>query len=305
MADDGIGGYFGLECGAPSRPPFAGAYVNSSRNALRLILRTYGVRRLWLPAYTCPVVNRAVEEEGCAYDQYGLDADFLPDREFGPEDFVVYNNYFGVCGKNVAALAARYRNLLVDNAQACYARPVSRAAFYSPRKFFGLPDGGIAAGEGLSAEGLPQDRSVARCGHLLKRLDTGAESGYGDFHREEDTLLGAPVRAMSSLTAALMGGIDWEWAKARRLENFRHLDAHLKSTFPFVMSEDDVPMVYPYVTDDPGLRKRLIANRIFVATYWPDAVGCDKLRDTILPLPIDQRYGRKEMDRILEVINAA
>lgn len=58
------------------------------------------------------------------------------------------------------------------------------------------------------------------------------------------------------------------------------------------MDEDAVPMVYPYLTDDATLRQRLIANRIYVATYWPNIVDSFMyetiLRDDLLPLPINQ-----------------
>lgn len=57
------------------------------------------------------------------------------------------------------------------------------------------------------------------------------------------------------------------------------------------------------------IRNRLLANKIYVATYWPNifqwCTTCDleyQLANKILPLPIDQRYGFREMDIILSVI---
>ena len=70
-------------------------------------------------------------------------------------------------------------------------------------------------------------------------------------------------------------------------------------------------MVYPYrVREGADIRKKLIVDKIYVATYWPnvfqwcasDALEC-RLADDILPLPIDQRYGSCDMERILNVIN--
>jgi len=298
-----IGGYFGLECGR-SACPREGVRLNSGRNAIRLAARAYGAKTVCLPRYTCPVVKAALTDEGCEVREYDLDGRMMPAERFPADAFVVYNNYFGVMGRNVAEMASLYRNLLVDNAQAFYARPVGRAAAYSPRKFFGLPDGGIAVGEGLSAAGLGVDRSSGRCSHLLKRHDLGAAAGYDDFRREGAQLEHAPVLRMSSLTETLLGNVDYAGARTRRLKNFATLHEKLQSSFPFAQADDDVPMVYPLVTDDAGLRARLIAEKIYVATYWPDAVGCDRLRDTILPLPVDQRYGEADMNRILEVIGA-
>ena len=75
------------------------------------------------------------------------------------------------------------------------------------------------------------------------------------------------------------------------------------------MKEIVCPMVYPYYTDDIDLRERLIKQHIFVAQYWPNVLEwCTpkeieySLCQHIIPLPIDQRYNRDDMDRIVNVI---
>lgn len=71
----------------------------------------------------------------------------------------------------------------------------------------------------------------------------------------------------------------------------------------------ECPMIYPYYVDDKTLRKKLIDNRIYVATYWPNVLKwCseDKLEyeltNNIIALPIDQRYGSEEMDYIIKFL---
>ena len=298
-----IGGYFGFECGRVELPN-PGFLLNSARNALRWILRTFGVRKVYLPAFTCPVVEQAVREEGCTVVHYPLGKDFLPAVDFPADDWVVYNNYFGVCGNKVATLAKRHRNLIVDNAQAFYAQPSGRAAFYSPRKFFGLPDGGIAVipGREKNVSNLDPDHSVGRLVHLFRRLEDGPEAGYAEFQEADRQLDGAPIRAMSATTRALLGCCDFQGAAARRRANFAFLHERLHSSFPFALSEDDVPMAYPYVAPNPFLREKLIAQRIFVPLYWPDVDKDACPVGGILPLPIDQRYGEEDMKRIVENI---
>ena len=299
-----IGGYFELLC--DGREPGTGRdgiLLNSGRHALRWIIRALGVKCVHVPFYTCPVVDEALALEGCEVRHYALNDDLLPACDFPASDFVIYNNYFGVCGENAKSVTARYPNVIIDAAQAFYAEPLGRASFYSPRKFFGVPDGGIAVGGGLpSADGLERDVSYGRSMYLLKRLDCGAESGYADFRKASQELRDAPVRAMSALSRALLGKVDYEASRLRRLANFRFLDAHLHSTFPFAMAPDDVPMVYPFVTEDASLRARLIRQKIYVATYWPEISGCDSLRERILPLPLDQRYGEADMKRIVACV---
>ncbi len=298
-----IGGYFGFE-GMGAELPVQGVLLNSGRNALRWILKELGVRKVHIPFYTCPVVEQAVREEGCTVVHYPLGKDFLPAVDFPADDWVVYNNYFGVCGDKVATLAKRHRNLIVDNAQAFYAQPSGRAAFYSPRKFFGLPDGGIAVipGREKNVSDLEPDHSVGRLAHLFRRLEDGPEAGYAEFQEAERQLDGAPIRAMSATTRALLGCCDFQGAAARRRANFAFLHERLHSSFPCALSEDDVPMAYPYVARDPSLREKLIAQRIFVPLYWPHLASDACPVGGILPLPIDQRYGEADMERIVETM---
>ncbi len=287
-----------MECGK-SADFHDGVYLNSARSALRYIIRAYGIKTMRVPAYTCPVVYEAVKAENCGISLYDVDENFMPVYGCGKGDFILYNNWFGVCGKQVGAMAECHPNLIVDNAQAFYSAPKGLACFYSPRKFFGLADGGIAVCAKTTGEEYEQDVSFDRCSHLLKRADLGASAGYADFQKNDASLNGLPIRKMSALTRAMAGGIDYKAAKAKRLENFHYLEEKLGQRFD--LAADDVPMVYPYMTNDDSLRQRLIENKIFVATYWKGAQS--DLTRKIIPLPIDQRYGLAEMEKIAEAVN--
>ena len=67
-------------------------------------------------------------------------------------------------------------------------------------------------------------------------------------------------------------------------------------------------MVYPFLIKGKGrtLKQQLIANKIYVATYWSGQkeMGLGRaLEEDLVPLPIDQRYGFEDMQRILKVLN--
>lgn len=302
-----IGGYFGLECKAHV-PYHRGVYLNSGSNAFKHIIATLGIKRLWCPKYTCRCIAREARIVGCCPIPYEVDSRLMPLENFGVNDFILYNNYFGVCGENVRALASRYPKLIVDNAQAFYSRQIGMAGFYSPHKFFGVPDGGIAiysdSNLNVGAVNIPFDHSCERVECMLRRMDENATAGYAGYQATLEELAHAPIRRMSKLTSALMGNVDFSNAAKRRMDNFSVLHKTLRSEFPFALATDDVPMIYPYVTHDRRLKQRLIASKIYVATYWPDMDGCEELRDSIVPLPIDQRYGRDDMMRVLEVVHA-
>lgn len=104
---------------------------------------------------------------------------------------------------------------------------------------------------------------------------------------------------MSDFTKSCLSRLDMRLAAKRRHENFDFLLRHLPTTFPLALSADDIPMVYPYMTDDASLRRKLIEAKIFVATYWPGVANCGRMPDRLVPLPIDQRYGIAEMECVI------
>ena len=225
----------------------------------------------------------------------------------------LYTNYFGLKQQFVKHLAEVYGNqLIVDNAQAFYAEPIQGIdTFYSARKFFGVPDGAYLYTDKELTQELEQDVSSERMSHLLKRIDLGAEAGYQDFRKNDDSLCHQPIKRMSKLTDAILCGIDYESAKQKRRLNYAVLDKVLKDSNRIHLELDDeaVPMVYPYWTNDALLRQKLIANKVFVATYWPNVKEWTKermlefeLAETVIPIPVDQRYGMKEMKLIEDIV---
>ena len=110
-----------------------------------------------------------------------------------------------------------------------------------------------------------------------------------------------------------MLSVDFDYIKEKRKANFNFLHSELKHTNKLNIKDllsFVCPMVYPYYTDDEKLRSRLIDNKIFVATYWPNVLEWCKdqegieydLAKKIIPLPIDQRYELQDLNYIIEFI---
>ena len=117
---------------------------------------------------------------------------------------------------------------------------------------------------------------------------------------------------MSNLTRRIMQSIDYEAAAKKRRENYQMLHEVLGEDNNLVLplDEDAIPMVYPFLVPINGLREKLIENKVFVARYWPNVFDwtTDKdieylLTNQMQPLPVDQRYGRDDMKRIIDLIN--
>ena len=166
-----IGGYFELECGNTPLYYPDGIYLNTCRNGIIYLIRALGIKRLHVPYFTCQVVTDTIQKEKCKVIKYFLDENLMPTTDFTVDEFVIYNNYFGVSGAKVNELSSIYPNLIIDNAQAFYSKPNCRATIYSPRKFFGLPDGGILRGEDIPVIEIEQGTSIDTMSHLLKRKE--------------------------------------------------------------------------------------------------------------------------------------
>lgn len=312
---ESIGGYFELELPQGSEYHATAIALNTGRNCLEYILRVRGYRNVYLPYYSCDVLLEPFKKLNVRYSFYHINECLELDEDIRLSDgeAILYINYYGLKQGYVDALATKYgKQLIVDNTQAFYAKPIEGIdTFYSCRKFFGVADGAyLYCDHSLDME-LEQDRSWDRMTHLLKRIDISPEAAYVDFTLQDELLKGNPMRTMSPLTHRIMMSIDYQQVINKRRENYTVLESALKQSngISLPMVNDAVPMVYPFLTADPGLRRRLIDNKVYVATYWPNVNGRgghDILENTLscnlLPLPIDQRYSSEDMKLLLSLV---
>ena len=312
---DAIGGYFELELRKGEHYHKNAIRLNTARNCFEYVLRTRRCVKVYVPYYTCEVMLEPICRLGVEYEFYRINEKLEPIvlPRLNANEAFLYTNYFGLKQECVKRLALVYgKQLIVDNAQAFYAEPLEEVdTFYSARKFFGVPDGAYLYTDKPLQQEFEQDYSYERMSHLLKRIDLGAEAGYQDFRKNDDALYNQEIQLMSKLTETILAGIDYEAARNRRRENYQRLDEVLGSTnrIHLRMDMDSTPMVYPFLTDDVSLKQKLVANKVFVAVYWPNTKKwCNQYgiefscMQGLLPLPIDQRYGEKEMQRIIELM---
>lgn len=305
---DAIGGYFGLEVPAPSRQEILhpeALRFQSARAALVALLRTVRPQRLWLPRLICDSVGQAASHAGVPTVSYGIDAETgLPSGvSLRPRDLLLYVNLFGVMGDAARAVLRDFppQQVVLDCAQALFFPPGDcLATLYSPRKFLGVPDGGLlVTGATIKMPRSRDDGSQGRCAHLLKRLGGEVEEGYADFQAAEGTLDDPEPKLMSVLTERLLASIDVDATRRRRQRNAAALHRHFRATnqWPFKIRPADAPLCYPLLRDTPRDDALMRRARVYLPTYWPEARSrCPagswerRLLETALPLPLDQRY---------------
>jgi len=311
-----IGGYFDLELPDGEHFHKNAIKLQTARNCLEYVLLTKQYQKLYIPYYTCEAIVEPLIRYNIEYQFYHINEQLEPAEtiDLSAGEAFLYTNYFGFKDDTVKRLSKLYgERLIVDNAQAFFSQPFEGIdTFYSPRKFFGVADGGYLFTNKMSTDTFEQDVSFDRMSHLLKRIDLSAEKAYSDFQKNDGSLVNLPIKIMSNLTDRILRGIDYKTIQKKRLENFQTLHSALckNNLLPIYFTCDTtVPMVYPFWGKNATLRKKLIENKVYVATYWNNVFDWSSEKDldyvlakNIIPLPIDQRYGSKDMQQIIKII---
>ena len=315
--EESIGGYFGLETSNSNNIHSDSNFLklNSGRNCLEYILRVRKYEKVYIPYFTCDAILEPFDKLNIKYEFYDVDDNlepiFLFENIQENEGFLV-NNYFGIKDQFISKIANKIPNLIIDNAQSLFSKPLQNIdTFYSPRKFVGVADGGLLSVNKYLQEDLPVDHSYNRMAHLLKRIDLSAEQGYQDFTFNDHLLANQAIKKMSHLTDSILGGINFNLIEEKRKKNFKYLHEKLgpKNELKLEDNYKSTPLVYPLRTKNQTLKEKLLKSKIYCATYWPNVLEwCSKgnnsynLTTEIIALPLDQRYGLIELEKIVNII---
>lgn len=330
-----VGGMFGLEVprrGGGSGPKLLNGvwegYANG-RSAIAMLVERLSPRRIWLPSYMCGSILEALGTRKRTARFYSLDSDLkvMSDdwlQRVGRSDLVIIIDYFGFPLHADYALAARRRGawVLEDACQALLTETAGRHgdfAVFSPRKFLGVPDGGILTSRrGRRGKGEAPRLESAPSEWWFRGFSAGVARGEFDRHggsREwfevyQEVERSQPVGryVMSEFTRRVLE--KWAGHRAaarRRVENYRCLSGALKewALFPSLPA-GVVPLGFPLRTRQRDrLRKWLFRHDIYPPVHWPLAgvvpkryVESHRLASEILTIPCDQRYGIEDMARV-------
>ena len=315
-----FGGYFPLEL------PVAGSHYypdartyRSARSALFHLLTTVHPSRLWLPRLICQSVIDAVMASGVEISWYSLDETYCPrlTQPVGNNDFLLYVDYLGHCQAQKEKVRAMFPSdrIIFDHSQAFFAHQAgSLANLYSPRKFFGVADGGLLDTQALVPVPATQDHdSLSNSTHLLLQHEFDTRSGYSHFQQAEAALGDINATGMSCLTDRILRSADYEHVKTTRERNYQMLRERLDDLNDFPFTDDTVsgPFCYPFYFTARPLQQALIARGVFVATYWREVlerVDADSVEanfvNYMVPLPCDQRYSEEDIQQLSDIVRS-
>ncbi|SFH98256.1 dTDP-4-amino-4,6-dideoxygalactose transaminase [Selenomonas ruminantium] len=308
-----LGGYIEFERFDRPMKYADGILLNSGRSCLEYLLRAKNISLIYLPWFCCSSVRDTCLKIGTEVRQYDLGEDWLPCNLEAAEDAYVYivNFYGQVSAEQILMLKEKYKHIIVDNAQAYFAAPVTGVdTLYTCRKFFGVADGGVLYTDVTLDMDLPLDESFTRMHFLLGRYERTASEFYQEYIDNNKIFASEGIKRMSTLTQNLLHGVDYEKVSEKRTRNFELLNRefaginklHIKSTLG--------GYCYPLLLDEgASIRRRMIKEKIYVPCLWPNVLEDVQagtweyeLATNVLPLPIDQRYGRTEMEYIVKKI---
>ena len=308
-----IGGYIELDRFTGAMLHDGAIALNCGRNSLGYILKAKKIKRLWIPFFLCDTVSEICKKENTEIKYYHIGYDFLPCiAESDDSEWVYIVNYYGqLSNEKIKLLKQKYKNIIVDNAQAYFQLPVDGVdTLYTCRKYFGVADGAFLYTDSLLNEKLEQDESFDRMNFLLGRFERTASEFYAEYSANNQFFANEPIKRMSKLTANLLHAIDYEFVKQRRTDNFAFLHEQFKDINKLDLIVPEGAFMYPlYIENGAEIRKKLQAEKIYIPTLWPDVFElCDEndseydMAKNILPLPVDQRYSMDEMKYIVEEI---
>lgn len=292
--------------------------LNSGRSAIWHALRILKCDTIWLPYYQCDSVRNFLTLKKANIKYYHVNDEFIP-INFNPKsnEAVLLVNYYGIMSENrMCLLSQNYNNVIIDNSQAFFSKPIDNCMnIYSCRKFIGVPDGSYVIGK--NAENIAnyeQGYSSETSSFLLERIEFGCEGkAYKSRMLNEQRIASEDIKLMSTLTRTILDGTDYSCIIKKRQMNFNiasELFSDVNKIDPiYYYSKECVPMIYPLVIEDSNILHNLLVHKHFQGHWWDyllDELPKDCfeywLSKYIIPITIDQRYGRKEIEYIRALI---
>ena len=295
------------------------ARLNSGRTAIWHSLRVLGCETVWIPYYQCDTVRDFLRRKNVKIKYYHIDSAFNPiDLAQQPNEAVLLVNYYGIMSwQRLNHLAEQYHDVIIDNSQAFFANPLDNCMnVYSARKFIGVPDGSYVIGKNADKyleeyeQGYSSDTSL----FLLQRIEHGCEGKtYASRMVNEKRIDNEGIMNMSLLTRTILDGTDYESIKNKRRENYEIASELFDDVNQFehrrYYDKGCVPAVYPLVIEDDSLLERLLLGKHFQGHWWSYLL--DEMQESdfeywlsryMIPITIDQRYGRNELEYIRGII---
>ena len=318
-----------------STPPFLNnnaVLLTNARSGILLLVELLSPSQVWMPSYLCETMIESVSKSPATVKFYEIDYNLTMQSldwtdSILPNDLVVVIDYFGFpCdSSNMIQIKECGAWILEDACQALLTETVGQFSdfvIFSPRKFLGVPDGGILlcnheiTYDAYNLKSPPAEWWLkAFLASILRRefdLYGGDRRWFQLFQETEDD---SPIRpcAMSELSRLLLQhSFDYMMIKEKRIRNYELLANKLDklALFPSLLP-GVVPLGFPIrIKNRDKVRQALFDFAIYPPVHWPIAdivpkkfKSSHRLAAEIMTLPCDQRYDSSDMEWIVRCIS--
>jgi dTDP-4-amino-4,6-dideoxygalactose transaminase len=244
---------------------------------------------------------------------------------------VLVIHYFGFPHRAFPAAQVKERGAFIveDASQSLFLPqvfPESSCILYSPRKFLGVPDGGVLVSQGdlglepmlLAAPPRAWWKLAVAVSQSRRDADlTGLANGWFGLFQEYEASYPVGLYGISDLSCMLLqAGIDYDAIRSRRRQNYLTLLRSLGACAIYPqLCEDVTPLGFP-VCVPASLRdailQQLYARSIYPPVHWritgvvpPVHQDSHNLSHSMMTLICDQRYTRSDMERQAAAFEAA
>jgi len=330
-----IGGKFGLpkEILNLNQPPqFLSddpLLLFNARACIKIVVDSIKPKICWVPSYLCPSIITAIDPRSTTVRFYPINEklevssrEFLEDIHSG--DLFLYIDYFGFPFEETLIEELQKKNivLLQDCSQALFMdHKISKSdyCFYSPRKFLGVPDGGVLHAKNHKTltllESMPPPEEILNflinAVVLRREFDLfGKENNWSMYFKLGDSQFTPKNYRMSDFTRTLLSkGFNYNHIKSQRRNNFQILQSKLCEFTIFQnLPQNVIPLGFPIrIKDRDKIQNTLFQKYIYPPIHWDlrDLIGKKfqeslELSQNILTLPCDQRYQEEDMEFIAD-----
>lgn len=311
-------------------------YTDSGRSALRIINQFLIKGVILLPSYLCSSIT-SVYQEKFKIHFYKVNKDFTIDLDDFKEKLneqvsaVYIIHYFGrLQEKNFLNLLYENKqkygfSIIEDTTHSIFTKNMTIGDFCicSLRKWFPIPDGGVLYSKkpfsNLNTKSIPiKAPSEVLEAMILKKWHIRGKINCNDLYRkifiEQEKKLDNQNQMfhISEISKGLLECYSISQMIKTRKANYHVLDNFLKSNGinPVLKDTDFVPLALPiYIKNRDKFRRYLSDNHVYCAVHWPlkntgleNCTEAVTINNNIISLPIDQRYDKKHMGYLQELI---
>ncbi|MFW3480840.1 hypothetical protein ACRCJP_08700 [Aerococcus urinaeequi] len=312
-------------------------YTESGRGAINLILENLDdhVKGVQLPSYICESVIQPFLENNYNIFFYNVNLDLSVDinsiKNMDKTSVFFHLGYYGFYTnseiKNIVNKMEKDLILIEDKTHTLLSQSDidnSKYTVASLRKWLGLPSGGFATGLNIKPvlttstiiSELRKKALILKEDYIKNDVQNKAKFLKMFDYAEVELDKCSKSYKIDSDSLNILKHTNFKNISDTRRENFltllRGLENVLVEPIFSELPDDVVPLFFPiYSKQRNKLRNHLINNEIYCPIHWPKSEMVEgsisddvqKIYDEILSIPIDQRYGISEMERIIQIVN--